>query len=189
MQKKLAILPVMLIVMLFSVGATYAYWYDNLTVVGEITTSDFDVELSLVGWGDLEDKDIVTDDDVTMTMAEDWNSVTITVDGAYPCYQAYFIIGIVCRGKVPAHLKGPVEIEAPPELEIDIVHYPDGGIAFPECWQLHWSFEYFIQINMHVFEDDQGDPPILPQPGATYTFTVTIPLIQYNYNPCFALIR
>jgi predicted ribosomally synthesized peptide with SipW-like signal peptide len=188
LQKKLAILPIVLVAMLLTTGAAYAFWYDTLTISGDVTTSDFDVDWSLTTYGDNEPdgKDTVLLTDSCFVMEQDWNTVTVTIDGAYPCYEFWFRIGVVCAGQVPAHLKDSVVIDAPAELEITLTD-ENGGPAFPDNefgqpWQLHFGYEYFLLIKVHVFEDDNAVPPILPHQGQTYTFTITIPLIQYNYN-------
>jgi predicted ribosomally synthesized peptide with SipW-like signal peptide len=184
-QKKLAILPILIVGMLIATGTAYAYWYDNLTISGDVTTSNFDVELSIADYWDDEWKDVVDLGPDTVVMGEDWNKVTITLDGAYPCYKAYFVIGVVCSGKVPCHLKSDPVINAPDELEVEMFDYFTGGEPFPDDengmpWQLHFGHEYFLLITVHVYENDDLD--ILPQQGQTYTFDITIPLIQYNYN-------
>lgn len=190
----------MLVVMLISAGTAYAYWYDSLTISGDVTTANFDVELSLPQhwYYDCEWKDVVTEADVYF----DWDTVfgddvTITVNGAYPGYHGAILIGVISRGTVPAHMKGDPIINTVPDVPEFNVWLDDWSIGdtmddicqgpyydpFPDCWQLH-ELEYFFYIHFEVIEDDAAG--ILPQQGATYTFTVTLPLIQYNYDAdCF----
>ena len=195
-QKKLEIIPIMLVTVLLTTGAAYAFWYDSLTITGDVTTSDFDVELSLpyYWYYDCEWKDVVTFDpdggldDVDFEYeTEEWNKITFYIDGAYPGYHGYIKIGVVSKGDIPAHMKDDPTIETVPELDVWLSMedqtcegpYDD---PFWECWQLH-ELEYFFLIHFEVIE---VDPDIMPQQGQTYTFTVTLPLIQYNYDSdCF----
>jgi predicted ribosomally synthesized peptide with SipW-like signal peptide len=197
-QKKLAILPIMIAAMLISTGVAYAYWYDTLTIHGEIKTATFDVELSNTNdYYDCEWKDVVTADDVTMIYGETtgpdkFDSIIVTINGAYPSYHGAIRVGIVGRGIVPAHMKGDPIIDAPPELNVWLDDEYIGQTTeqicggpyvdpFPDCWQLHLDEEFFW-IHFHVIEDDDAVPPILPEQGKTYSFKITFPVIQYNYD-------
>lgn len=190
-QKKLAILPIVLVAMLITTGTAYAFWVDTLTITGDVTTANFDVKFSKPTdpcyWGDDETKDIVTitSDNLVINTDDDWNSATITITGAYPGYHGWVGIGIECEGKVPVHLKTDPVITYDPdggELNVWMTEYCGVNPAFPDCWQLHITEEYFFRIHFEVIEDDEAG--ILPEQGQTYTFTITFPLIQYNYNPC-----
>lgn len=191
-QKKLAILPILLVGMLVSTGAAYAYWYDTLTVDGTVTTAYFNVELSLptTWYYDCEWKDVVTENDISFLWdkidpdPDAYDKITITVNNAYPGYHGAIRIGIVSTGNIPAHMKGDPVITTVDE--IDVWFAKEGQVCdppyddpFPYCWQLHQQ-EYFFMIHFEVIEDDYAG--ILPQQGATYTFTITFPLIQYNYD-------
>ena len=162
-----------------------------MTIYGDITTSDFDVELSIptTWYYDCEWKDVVTENDVSFEYeTSEWNAVTITVNGAYPGYHGAIRIGVVSRGTIPAHMKGDPVITTVPELYVWLsqegqICQPPYDDTFPDCWQLHQQ-EHFFMIHFEVIEDDQAG--ILPQQGQTYTFTIVLPLIQYNYDSdCF----
>jgi predicted ribosomally synthesized peptide with SipW-like signal peptide len=207
-HKKLAILPIMVAAMLVFTGVAYAYWYDKLTIHGEITTNDFNCELSLpTDWYvDCEWKDVVDEEDISFIWEhtglhpDAYDKITITIDGAYPSYHGVIKIGIVSRGSVPAHIKGDPVINKVPELEVWLDEYipgqplderclPPYTDPFPDCWQLHQQ-EFFFLIHFHVYEnDDPNDGPIVqPKQGETYSFSITLPLIQYNYDTdCFDL--
>jgi len=46
--------------------------------------------------------------------------------------------------------------------------------------QIHPCHERGIKVWVHVFEDDNAEPPIQPEQLTTYTFTVEFVLIQWN---------
>jgi len=186
-QKKLAILPIMLVIMLLTTGAAYAYWYDTLTIDGDITTSDFSVVISIPveGHGDDETKDIVDIGYSNIVVDPGQISCTITLTGAYPCWHGWYRLGVESTGTVPVHITGYTIDPNPDELDIWVTNEA-GGTPFVDAngdpIQLHFGGEYFFLLHIHVFEDDEATPPILPEQGATYTFTITITCIQYNYN-------
>jgi hypothetical protein len=195
-HKKLAILPIVVIALLVSTGAAYAFWTDALFISGTVYTANFDCELSLPDpyYWDCESKDIVTEADVTYEWEsihpedpDKFDEITITVNGAYPGYHGIILMGVVSRGLIPAHMQGdPIITTSGPELNVWLStdeEYCQGPYTdpFPWCWQLHTQ-EYFFHIHFEVIEDDDAQPPILPQQGATYTFTITFPLVQYNYD-------
>jgi hypothetical protein len=174
--RKTLILPIILVGLMTSVAA--ANWYATLKVTGNITTGTFTPELSLPpGWTDNE-----VLKDVGHVSAEIigplWHKIEITITNAYPCYEAYGPIGVHHIGSVPAIIKSITWDDAPPELEIWITQYP--GNPWPIGYQLHGCHEIFFYLHVHVLEDDTAIPPIKPLPDTTYTFTVTITLVQYN---------
>jgi predicted ribosomally synthesized peptide with SipW-like signal peptide len=176
--RKTLILPIILVGLM--IGVTAAYWTATLKVTGNITTGTFNPELSLPlgGWDDNEvTKDIghVTAD----IIGPPYNKIVITIDHAYPSYEAWVSIGVHHVGTVPSILKDISWDPHPPELQIWITQCP------PSPWpvigqQLHHCQEIFFYLHVHVFEDDNAIPPIKPLPDTTYTFTVTITLVQYN---------
>jgi len=177
-QRKILILPIVILMMTMMIGFSAAWWRENLVINGEITTGTYDSELSLPpGWTDTETlKDIGHVS--ARIIGPPYDTIEITITDAYPCYEAYGPIGVHHIGSVPCIIEDII-IDAPPELEIWTSAYP--GNPWPVIgWQLHGCEEVFFYLHVHVFEDDTATPPILPLPDTTYTFTVTIKTIQYN---------
>lgn len=197
---KFFVIQILLIITLMISGVSYAWWTENLTITGEITTSDFDTEFSLPGSGlfkgdnepgslwwhrVLSPVDLLKDvADITDVDIIDGNTISIVVENAYPGYEAWAKFGWVCRSTVPAHVR-EVTYEARNESgvlandEIQLLIVPDTG--FPQLLdvQLHAFEEWFGWLHIYIFEDDAAG--ILPQQTHTYTITITIHTIQYNY--------
>jgi len=179
--RKTLILPVVLMVMML--GSSAAFWTTTLKLKGNITTDDFKPELSLPtdDWGDnevLKDIGHVTADFVGPFPG----TIVITIDHAYPGYEAYVGIGVHNAGSVPCIIKDISWAGAPPELQIWTSQRPGSpwpviGYVFPYCTEI------FFYLHVKVFEDDTAKPPINPLQDTTYSFTVNILLVQYNMPP------
>jgi len=182
---KTATLFIVGIMALACVSASYALWYEDLIIDGTVTTGTFSAEWSLpepLEYGDNDDggKDVA---DITYIHLIDWETCQVTIENAYPFYEAWFKIGIVCRGNIPLHVKeiiydGPdcIEVWLDPD-PLNDPRYPD-GIA-----QIHQFGEYFTWVHIRIIEDDNAEPPIDPEQDHTYMFTLTVRTIQYNYVP------
>lgn len=176
-SRKMLILPVILMALMM--GFAGAYWHDQLVIEGEITTGTYDSELSLPKdqWGDNEvEKDIGQVS--AIIIGPPYDIIEITITDAYPCYEAWVVIGVHHIGSVPCIISD-ISWVAPPELEIWIAEY--ATYPWPIGAQLHGCEEIFFYLYIHVFEDEMAEPPIEPLQDTTYAFTVTIETIQYNY--------
>ena len=184
-SKIILTLPISLIISLLIIGLSFAYWNDTLTIQGTITTDHFDADLSLPQpWqdyaGDNEiEKDVgyigsveIYDDPNDEPGDTSMDLITATICNAYPGYEAWFRVGLhVCAGSMPGIVK-EIIIKAPPELDVWVD--PDWTGT-----QVHACHEYFFNVHVEVLE---VEGQIEPQQGATYTFTVTIVMTQYNAN-------
>lgn len=195
MNKKPLFLTISLMLALSMMGVGYAYWTDTLTITGSITTGTLDGYWSVPGapdfhWGSNQWKDVA---EVTELYAlpgsgpDLLDELYVTVANAYPGLEVWVHVGIHYIGSVPAHIRTPIVINDLPEVEVWYVPAdtlaPDGsiipGIPMEEV-QLHSGNEYFFWLHIKIIEDDLADPIIDPMQGHTYTFTVELPLIQYN---------
>jgi hypothetical protein len=175
--RKTLILP--LILMGLMIGATGAWWTAKLKVTGTITTDNFLPQLSLPdgGWGDNE----VTKDigHVTAGINVPLTEINVSIDHAYPGYEAWVSIGIHNRGSVPCNISAISWVGAPPELKIWIS--PSPSYAWPVIGHiLDYCHEIFFILHVRVYENDTAIPPILPLQDHTYKFNVTITCTQYN---------
>ena len=180
-QRKILILPTVILIMAIMIGFSAAWWRENLIINGDITTGTFTPELSLPygQWYDNEEiKDVGTVE--AEIIGPPFDTIVITIENAYPCYEAWVAIGVHHIGSVPQIIESITWDDAPPELEIWLTQYPNNPWPIVGT-QIHNCIEVFFYLHIHVFEDDTAEPPILPLPDTTYTFTVTITCVQYNY--------
>lgn len=192
---KFVLLPIVLTIMLIITGVSYAWWQGNLTITGTLTTTNFHATVSLPvpGGGPVPffsedneepEKDIGYVKDVTID--QDIDKFTINISDAYPCYEAWILLGIENNGDLPLHLKEIIYEDVPPELEIWFEPYIfliDNFVPVPLLdIQLHHGEEYWFWIHIHVFEDDDSVPPIQPQQNTDYSFSIILRTIQYNYH-------
>jgi hypothetical protein len=190
---KFALLPIVLTIMLIITGVSYAWWQGNLTITGSLTTTNFHATVSLPvpgggpipffsGDNEEPEKDIGYVKDVTID--QDTNKFTINISDAYPCYEAWILLGIENNGDLPLHIKEIIYEDVPPELEIWFEPYIfDGFDPIPILdIQLYHGQEYWFWIHIHIFEDDDSEPPIQPQQNTDYSFSIILRTIQYNYH-------
>lgn len=180
--RKMLIVPVVLMVMM--IGSSAAFWNATLKFKGNITTDDFKPQLSLPGddWGDNEMLKDIGHVTATFIGPTPPGKIVITIDHAYPGYEAYVGIGVHNVGSVPCIIKDISWDPSPRELQIWISqhgtdHWPVIG------YQLDYCHEEFFYLHIKVIEDDTAVPPIKPSQDFSYTFTVTISLVQYNNYP------
>jgi len=182
-SRKVLVLPIILIVSTLTIGLSFAYWADSLTITGVITTNHFDADLSLPQpWqdyaGDNEEvKDVGYIESVEIyddPNDEEWDTsmdlIKIVIKNAYPGYEAWVHVGLhVVVGSMPGVVQ-KIIIDAPPELKVWVD--PD--------WtgqQVHPCHEYFFDVHVRVIE---VEGQIEPLPAHTYSFTVTVVMAQYN---------
>jgi len=180
-NKKLMIIPVLLVFALVITGFAYAHWEKIITIDGTVTTGSLHLEVISASSDDPpETIDIGKDKDVGCTIVEigqDKQSLIVTVTNAYPCYEAYVHFTVKNTGTIPAHFKGFGP--QPPFVQDGKVWkatFFDGKIT---VWgwdsyneQLHPGEPADYTIWIHVEQPaEQGQP---------YTFEAEVWF--YNYN-------
>ena len=183
-------------------------WSETITIDGSVTAGSLEIEWSLEGYGDTEagNKDVssiyavITGD----PNIGDGNTLTITLDGVYPCIDYWVDFNIHCTGSVPVHFKKGFEFDDVGQFLYDkgiltITNVPDPAIAHGftvvpgliEDAQLHFCYAWFGHFNFHLTNDlwdlcaksvDEGGLGWV-QGGGPYTFTIDIMGHQYNEDP------
>ena len=98
MKTKMVALFATLMIALMVAGFAYAHWSKVVTINGTINTGTFHLSPSYEGWTD-DGKGYCTVDGII----ED-NTLTVTIDNAYPCITVTVIFDIHNDGSVPAGL-------------------------------------------------------------------------------------
>jgi len=164
-------------------GAAFAHWEKVVTIDGTVTTGTLHLIPSGTIEADDQEKPVA---DVSCTVDVANNTVTYTVDNAYPCLWVNGTFGLENDGSVPAGFHN-VTITTPAGLTlVPIVggsEIQENGTAIANLYvSLVDDWSYWVQI-------DAGDSVSsnwslhfkegLAQ-NATYTFTVEY--VYYNWN-------
>jgi len=168
---KLSALFLVFVMALAGTSASYALWFEDLTIDGTVNTGNVDVEWSFDGCGDNEaaGKDV---SDITANI--DGNTMTVTITNAYPCITYWVHFDIHCVGSIPVHFT-PFVITSPGMDLSWITITPDTGYESIESTQLHTSEHWWGKLEIHL------DNTAIEL--TTYTFTVTLMAHQYNEAP------
>ena len=97
MKQIVGIFAVLMIALMVA-GFAYAHWTKTITINGTVNTGSLDLAISFDGW---------TDDDkhfCNVTGDIDGNTLTVTIDNAYPCITATIKFDLHNNGSVPAGL-------------------------------------------------------------------------------------
>ena len=97
-QAKPGVVFVAAIVALMGIGMGYAHWSEVITITGIVNTGEIDLTPSYEGWTD-DDKQYCTVDGVI-----EGNTLTVTIDKAYPCITVTIKFDLHNDGNVPAGL-------------------------------------------------------------------------------------
>lgn len=182
-NKKLMVIPMLLIFALVLTGFAYAHWEKIITINGTVETGSVHVEVLSASSDDPPGTiDVGKTKDVgctTVSRGEDKQSITVTITNAYPCYEVYVHFTVKNTGTIPVHFKG---IYPQPPFEFDGVKtwkaiFHDGKITV-------WGWD---GLDEQLHPGDPGDYTIwihVEQPAeqlTTYTFTAEAVFTQYNY--------
>ncbi|MEM2619309.1 MAG: hypothetical protein QW356_07530 [Candidatus Hadarchaeales archaeon] len=163
-----------LIVALAMTGVAFAHWTDTLYINGTVNTGTFDAELS-VGEGRDSEPDCKDVSSISGELSEDKNTITVTIRNAYPCIDYYLPIDVHCTGTVPLIIERIIidKGNLPENTKLEII---PAMIGFPleEGTQLHYCDVASGELHVHLDEDAQEN--------TTYNFSVTINVVQWNYQ-------
>lgn len=178
--KSLKTLTIPILIMALTTGFAAAYWSEQLTITGDITTTEFHADVSLPTpwvWGDNEDvKDVACIEDA---YTEGPKKIVVVIENAYPCYECWIKVGVhIMWDSIPGNIS-EINIDAPPELDVWVEPFDPLPPDIPTIYdvQLHECEEFFMKLYCHVVEIPGVVEPLQDH---TYTFTVTIVMIQYN---------
>ena len=170
-SKATTTLMLSLVVALVVMGIAYAMWDKSLYIEGTVNTGDLDVIFANVRCndegpdpgGDKEGKNVGS---CSWSLSEDSETMTVTIDNAYPCYYCIIEFDLVNVGTIPVKIQS-VSLSNPHPDELTVSYEglvvgtqidPDGSVH--ACLYVH-----------------------LEQPaeeGASYSFTITILVVQWN---------
>lgn len=160
MKAKMAALFASLMIALAVLGFAYAYWNETLTIAGTVETGELDVKFSSATCTDNEGGIDVG----TCTVSTTDQTMTVTIENAYPSYECTVTFTIDNTGTIPAKVTA-TDIPTVAELSITLeglsvgqVISKDGGVS--------------ATLKIHVTGTAAE--------GSTYTFTVTIVFGQFN---------
>jgi hypothetical protein len=115
---------------------------------------------------------------ISGTLSDDKNTITVTVSNAYPCIDYYLPIDLHCVGSVPLVIqsieynRGNLPENTTLEIIPDPAHPNENVIRV--VTQLHQCQTAYGLLHLHLDEDAAQN--------ATYTFSVTINVVQWNYG-------
>jgi len=194
MKTKMIGVFAVLIVALMVVGFAYAHWEKIITINGTVNTGRLHLTPSFSATTD----DVKGFCKVTWSIDEQTNTLSVTIDNAYPCITVSGTFDLHNDGTIPAGLNAwyvtvdgqrydiypdvidPSMTEEAVETALeDYVHQYLGGyvtvtvdFAGSNFWQIHPGETATVDFTIH-FEE------CLPQ-DTTFTFTMT--LEYYNWN-------
>ena len=154
-------------VYLGGLGVGYALWYDDLYIDGTVYTGDLDVGY-YCSWGSCYDNETKDISSISKSRTDD--TLTITINGAYPCVTYTCEFCVVTMGTLPVHF-GPWVINRgtlPAGATVTVTPDLTGQQNYPDQHQ-----ECYITVHL---DNDAAE-------GATYTFSVDLRAYQYNESP------
>jgi len=167
MKIRTATLFAALMMMLVLVGASYAMWDKWLYIYGTVYTGEVNAEFTKLLCSDTGidpgyDKDVAS---CVCELSVDKQTITVTIDNAYPCYSVVISFAITNTGTIPVKVKAFDVIPPGPEVTVKVVGPPVGT-------QIDKGGSEPGSISVHV---NQG-----PWELSKFTFSVTIHLVQWN---------
>lgn len=174
MKAKIGALFLVLMIGMAGIGASYAYWTKQITLTGTVATGTFGIE-----WSPIES---VVDNEQgypdTATCVADrtdadsdgkYDTVTITIDNAYPSYRCTIVGDITNYGTVPPVISLTATI--PTELEVT----PSG--LFAVLWN---GGAYQMSTGENAVWDLEIHVPDGAEQGSTYTIDLQVDAKQFN---------
>jgi hypothetical protein len=160
------ILFMVLVGMLAAIGTGYALWSKTLNIEGTVNTGTVDADFDSASASDTG-TDPGYDKDVASCTVSGVNSqtLTITIDNGYPSYTCDVDFTVTNTGTVPVKVHSFDTSGVPSQLDVTLTGLPIGT-------QIDAGLEAPGDVHIHVNQTaDQG---------ATYTFSASIQLNQWN---------
>jgi len=104
MKTKMTALFLTLVLALGLLGFAVAYWTDELTIEGTVSTGTFGWEWSLEKYYVTHDDKEIIDFDVTLSPATHPDTMTITATDVYPCTDLEILFDLHFWGSVPGNI-------------------------------------------------------------------------------------
>lgn len=171
--KVIGVISTLMLVMVATTGVAFALWSKTLLISGQTQTGKLNVgfEPPVIISDNEIDKDVGETTASLVDLDGDgvYDKIVVTINNAYPSYEAYIDCKIKNYGTIPAIIQS-IDVNAPPELTVEINWFIYPGM------QLDPGDETIAEIYVHVLQ--------AASQGSTYTFTGTIDFIQWNeYTP------
>jgi len=133
------------------------FWKEIMNVSGSVSTGELDASWELVDYSDDEYGFI------NVSVSEDGKTVTITIENAYPGYEATINLNIVNTGSIVAKI-GKIELNKDEALEI----------TYPEVEGEIMDKGQKISVPVKVEVND------LAEENSSYSFSLTFEVRQFN---------
>ena len=165
-------------------GISYSRWDKQLTINGSVATGTLEAEFTYWFSNDPPgQKDPDYDKDVgstVCTVSDDKQTAFITIENAYPCYHVHFSFTIKNTGTIPWIIQSitvdgqPLHSNEPLSLDLDGDGDYDITLEITDSVgeQVDPGDSIETSLDLHV---EQG-----AEQGFTYTFTITIVVVQWN---------
>lgn len=167
-MKKCVLLCFLILLALGSTAAGYAMWDKTLYIDGTVNTGEVNMEILSVASGDPsgfvdpgKDKDVGC---TTATVDPGKQSVTVTVENGYPCYEVYVHFTAHNNGTIPVKLQDIIVNNA--SACITVQGWDSMGEQVDPCE----NRDNTIYIHVEQCAEEL----------ATYTFTVEFYYVQWN---------
>ncbi len=158
-MRKIGLLALALVLALGTMGVGLAWWSDTLFIEGSIETGTLSAEFA--------GNECTADDAIEVQCVTDGKTATITIGNMYPSGTATCSLTLANTGSIPAKIGSIVVDPDPAALDIDVEGIDEGTTIIP------------IEGSVDVTVSVHGVPGELVE-SASYAFTVTIGVIQFN---------
>lgn len=176
MSRKFApiwVLSIVVVLALAGVGVAYGIWQQTLFVNGTVETGEAEAELSVVEVyteGDI--KGIASCNADVIETLDEYDTLVITATNMFPGVSCDVVFDVTSVGSVPIHIHRPV---IAPGYDTQAI-----AIALSDCYtqetQLHLGNSAECELDIDVLQTADNDE-------ATYSFSATILVHQYNIEP------
>lgn len=175
-NKKLMVIPMLLVFALVMTGFAYAHWEKIITINGTVNTGILDLIIISAVSGDPsgtidpgKDKNVAT---TTVTIdPTDPEILIVTITNAYPSYFVFVHFTVRNVGTIPVKLQA-IEVEAPECITVDAWD-SIGEQIDPYAWGGP-AYKYQKDNSMYVHVEQSAEQ------GTTYTFTAKFIYVNWN---------
>jgi len=106
MNQKLIALATLVLILTSIAGLAYSHWSDTIYINGTIKMAH--VGIQIISYKNLTSKYVMRYSTITSELSADGRTLTITFDGAWPCWFVWVGLALQNKGTLPAMMKPPV---------------------------------------------------------------------------------
>ena len=167
-------------------GISYSLWSKPLTINGSVATGTLEAEFTYWFSNDPPGQDQIDPDydkdvaSTTCTVSQDKQTAFITIENAYPCYHVHFSFTIKNTGTIPWKIQG-ITVDGKPLVSNELRSFDLDGDG-----DLDITLEIIDSVGEQVDPGDSIETSLDlhveqgAEEGFTYTFTITILVVQWN---------